>query len=384
MTALTDSKPAIIVVCEDDASRAATRTAIERWFANDYRIVDVATPSRVKEAVDGLRHTGTEVALVIAEQEMSEAGTALLGRIRDLLPTSRRAVLVGWEGSWDAATIARASILGDIDHVVGWPWSVSDDQFLATIGDLLADWGTERGRYVETSKLLAEPDDADAGVLRDTVLRWAVPLGYYDTGSEVGRELARKVPRGGQLPAVFLPGDRVLSRPTIGDIANAFGANAQLDGAFDVAVVGSGPAGMAAAVNGVSEGLRTLIIETSALGGQASSSPQIRNYLGFPGGISGAGLMTRALRQAWVFGAEMQIGRAAVDLDAIGEHFVSAGGDNAVRVHVAPRHDDRCRFQLSRGACRFRAARTRSGLRGITGSTEAGWSCSPTTARLAS
>jgi thioredoxin reductase (NADPH) len=323
MSALSDSRPAIVVVCEDDASRAATRTAIERWFAGDYRIVDVATPSRVEEALDGLRQTGIEVALVIAEQEMaSETGTALLGRIRDRLPTSRRAVLVGWEGSWDAATIARASVLGDIDYVVGWPWSVSDEQFLATIGDLLADWATEHGRYAETSRLLAEPGDAGARVLRDTVLRWAVPLGYYDTESDLGRELARKLPRDGQLPAVFLPGGRILSRPTVGDIANALGANAQLDGAFDVAVIGSGPAGMAAAVNGVSEGLRTLIIETSALGGQASSSPQIRNYLGFPGGISGAGLMTRALRQAWVFGAEMQIGRAAVDLDAVGEQFV--------------------------------------------------------------
>jgi thioredoxin reductase (NADPH) len=323
MTALTDSRPALILVCEDAENRAATRHALERWFANDYRIVDVATPAAATEVLDQLRGAGTEIALVIADQQNpSESGVALLGRLRDVLPTARRALLVAWEGNWDTPTIARASVLGDIDHVVGWPWSVNDDQFLATIGDLLADWATEHGRYVESSRLLAEPDDGEAQVLRDTVLRWAVPLGYYETGSEYGGQLARELPRDGKLPAVFLPDGTVLSRPTVGDIANAFGANANLDGTFDVAVIGSGPAGMAAAVNAVSEGLRTLIIEVSALGGQASSSPLIRNYLGFPGGISGAGLMTRALRQAWVFGVELQIGKAAVDLVDDGDHFV--------------------------------------------------------------
>ena len=113
----------------------------------------------------------------------------------------------------------------------------------------------------------------------------------------------------------------MLSRPGIGDIANALGANSNLADPFDVAIVGSGPAGMAAAVYGVSEGLRTLLIEPSALGGQASASPQIRNYLGFPGGISGADLMVRALRQAWAFGVGMQIGRSVTGLRDDGDDY---------------------------------------------------------------
>jgi thioredoxin reductase (NADPH) len=330
MAHTTDLAPAIVVVAEDVTRRGDISRALGRWFANDYRIVDVATPLEVTTVIAELRDSDVDVALIVAEQAMpSEAGTALLARLRDELPTTRRAVLVGWEGAWDTATIARASILGDIDQVVGWPWSVGDEQFLATIGDLLADWATEHGRYVESSRLLAEPDDAGARMLRDTVVRWAVPLGFYTTRSDLGRTLARDLPEGGLLPAVFLPGGRVLSRPSVGDIANAFGANADLSGRFDVAIIGSGPAGLAAAVTGVSEGLRSLIVESSALGGQASSSPLIRNYLGFPGGISGAGLMTRALRQAWVFGAEMQIGRAAIDLAPDGDGYAIRLDDGA-------------------------------------------------------
>jgi len=323
MSAPTDRRPAIVVVAEDDPGRARIRESLERWFANDYRI-DVTTPPEAVNVATRLRSARTEVALVIAEQHLNgEPGSSLLGRIRDVLPTSRRAVLAGWGDAGPAtAAVRRASLVGDIDQVLGWPWSVSDEQFLATVGDLLADWATEHGRYVESAKLVAEPDDAVAQVLRDAVVRWAVPLGFYDTRSRLGQKLAQELPSGEKLPAVFLPDGRVLSRPSLGDIANALGANANLSDPFDVAIIGSGPAGLAAAVYGVSEGLRTLIIEPGALGGQASASPQIRNYLGFPGGISGAELMVRALRQAWVFGAEMQIGRSVVALEDEGEGYV--------------------------------------------------------------
>jgi thioredoxin reductase (NADPH) len=278
MSAATSPKPVIVVVSEEDQSRERIRQALERWFANDYRILEVATPSEVVDAVTQLRDTKAEVALVLAEQGMpSEPGTSVLSRIRDVLPTSRRVVLTGWReaDTSGAGAITRASLLGEIDHVVGWPWSVTDDQFLATIGDLLADWATEHGRFVEVAKIVAEPDDADAQVLRDTVVRWAVPLGFYDTDSEEGKGLVRQLPSGGKLAAVFMPDGRVLSRPDISDIANAFGANANLTETFDVAILGSGPAGLAASVYGVSEGLRTLMIERSDLGVQERSILQL-------------------------------------------------------------------------------------------------------------
>jgi thioredoxin reductase (NADPH) len=324
MPAPTDPRPAIVVVSDDPGRRSQIRTALGRWFATDYRIVEVEAAPELPNLATGLRDAGTDVALVMAEQWLkSDVGTSLLGRIRDVLPTTRRVILTGWNDAPPAGpAIARASLVGDIDHVVGWPWSVSDEQFLATIGDLLADWSTEHGRFVESARIVAEPDDPEAQVLRDLVVRWAVPLGFYDTRSAIGRKLADELPSGRRLPAVFLPDGRVLNQPDMWEIASALGANSTLADPFDVVICGSGPAGLAAAVYGVSEGLRTLIVEPAALGGQASASPQIRNYLGFPGGISGSELMVRALQQAWVFGVSMQIGRPAVGLREEGETFV--------------------------------------------------------------
>ena len=311
------AQPAILVVSDDAGHRSRLTGALERWFANDYRIVEAESPADLFRLATELQATDTQVALVIARQQMeAEVGTTLLGRIRDLLPTSRRVILSGWEDAGLAtAAITRAALVGDIDHVVGWPWSVDDDQFLAAVGNLLADWATEHGRYVEVAQLVAEPDDGDAQLLRDAAVRWAVPIGFHDTSTERGRALAESLPRDTQLPAVVLPDGRVLSRPNLGDVAKAFGANADLSHDYDVAIIGSGPAGLAASVYGVSEGLRTLIIERGALGGQASASPQIRNYLGFPGGVSGADLMVRALQQAWSFGLAMEIGRSVVGLE---------------------------------------------------------------------
>jgi thioredoxin reductase (NADPH) len=331
MPATTDRRPVIITVSGDDRSRTQITDALGRWFASDYRILAVKTPSELVELALGSRDAATEVALVIAEQQLpSDLGTSLLGRIRDVLPTSRRVILASWGDARPAPSeITRASLVGDIDHVVGWPWSVTDEQFLATIGDLLAEWSTEHGRFVESARLVAEPGDAGAHVLRDLVVRWAVPLGFYDTDSDLGRKLAQQLPSGTELPAVFLPDGGVLSRPDIRDIANALGANASLSDPFDVVIAGSGPAGLAAAVYGVSEGLRTLIVEPAALGGQASSSPQIRNYLGFPGGISGSELMVRALEQAWAFGLGMQIGRSVVDFREDGDTRIVELDDGA-------------------------------------------------------
>jgi Enolase, C-terminal TIM barrel domain len=138
----------------------------------------VTNPARLAR---GLAEKSANAILIkLNQQRMAEPGTALLGRVRDVLPTSRRVVQVGWEGAWERTVIARASVLGDIDHVVGWPWSVGDEQFLATIGHLFADWATEHGRYTEMAQLVAEPGDAGAEVLRDAIVRWAVPLGVYD------------------------------------------------------------------------------------------------------------------------------------------------------------------------------------------------------------
>ena len=110
-------------------------------------------------------------------------------------------LLTGWSDTSATASITRASLMGDVDAIVGWPWSISDPQFLATIGDLLADWATEHGRYLASAQLLADPDDGDAQELRDTVIRWALPISFHDTRSASGNALSDELPAGAQLPA---------------------------------------------------------------------------------------------------------------------------------------------------------------------------------------
>jgi thioredoxin reductase (NADPH) len=325
------SRPLIIVVDDEPNSRAGIVRALERRYDADYRIVAIDDLATVTDELTKFRNDGEDVAIIIAAQKMkADTGTSVLAGTRDLFPTSRRVVVTSWNDTRAGPEIARASLVGDIDHLVGWPWSVSDEPFQAAIGGVLAEWATEHGRYAEVMKLVADPGDAEAQVLRDTLVRWGIPLGFYDTRSDVGQKLNEDLELEGRFPALILPDGRAITRPSVADVADAVGANAvTLSETYDVVIVGSGPAGMAAAVYGVSEGLRTLVIEPAGLGGQASSSPQIRNYIGFPGGVSGAELMSRALQQAWTFGAEFLAGRSAVGIERAGREFTVVMDDGS-------------------------------------------------------
>jgi thioredoxin reductase (NADPH) len=325
LSASQPSRPLIVVIDDDARRRASIVRALERRYDADYGIVGLEDLETVADELTRIREDGAEVAMIIAPQQMqADTATSVLARTRDLFPTSRRVVVTGWGDTQARPAIARASLVGDVDHFVGWPWSVSDEPFQAAIGGILAEWATEHGRYAEVMKLVADPGDAEAQVLRETLVRWGVPLGYHDTQSDEGRRLAEDFDLGGRLPVLILPNGRAISRPSLADVADALGVNAApLPITYDLVIVGSGPAGLAAAVYGVSEGLRTLVIEPAGLGGQASSSPQIRNYLGFPGGVSGAELMSRALQQAWTFGAEFLVGRSVARIErGPGEHTV--------------------------------------------------------------
>ena len=278
------ARPLIIVVDDVPSSRAAIVRALERRYDADYRIVALEDLSTVIDELTRIRDDGAEVAIIIAPQKMeADTGTSVLGGTRDLFPTARRVVITGWGDTRAGPEIARASLVGDVDRIVGWPWSVSDEPFQAAIGEVLAEWATEHGRFGEIMKLVADPGDGDAQVLRDALVRWGVPLGFYEPGSDDGQTLKEDLHLEEKLPAFILPDGQAISRPTMAEVAEAMGANsADISETVRRVIVGSGPAGLAAAVYGVSEGLRTLVIEPAGLGGQASSSPQIRNYIGFP------------------------------------------------------------------------------------------------------
>ena len=289
------------------------------------------SPSSAFELLRSLRNRGDEVALIIADHWMSgETGAGFLGRTREVLPTAQRLLVTSWADFEANEAIVQASVLGEIDHFATHPLSERDEQFHTSVTEVLARWAREHGYWGEAIKVVGDRWDPHAQALQDAFGRWGLPFGFHDADSPDGQALLENVGVAGPLPVVILATGRVLARPFPSDIAGALGATTTpIDRVLDVLVLGAGPAGLAAAVYAASEGLSVLVIEPLALGGQASSSPMLRNYLGFPAGVSGADLATRAYQQAWTFGADFLIGRAATALTVEGDERIVSLDDGS-------------------------------------------------------
>jgi thioredoxin reductase (NADPH) len=256
------------------------------------------------------------IALVIATQNASGGdGRSFLARSRAISSTARRLVLMSLGDFSAVRTIARASTLGEVDYQATRPSGPSDEQFLATVGDILADWASEDGRLQPALTIVSEGGAGDTNALWETLQLWSFTPRLVDAASPEGRAMVDDLGLAGRLPAVVLPDGQVLERPTTAEVVEAFGWNREeLARPLDVVVLGSGPAGLSSAVNAASEGLRTLLVEPGT--GQASSSPMLRNYMGFPAGISGGELTRRGWRQALWFGVHMRVGRRATHIRA--------------------------------------------------------------------
>lgn len=315
-------RPTIVIVDDEERARDVLVASLRRRFGTDYEVLAPSGPAAAFAELVRLRDQGADAALILASQWMTaEAGTAFLARTRDVYPTARRLLVTGWADLSAMQPVARASTLGEIDFYATRPSNETDEQFLATIGDILAEWARENGHYVPAITIVGERWDAESQSLGDVLQRWGAPLRFVEVASPEGAALVAEHGMDGDLPVVVLPDGRALARPTVSDVAEAFGANAEpLSTVFDVAILGSGPAGLSAAVNAASEGLRVLVVEPSI--GQASSSPMVRNYLGFPAGVSGAELVRRAWQQAWLFGAQARMGRGARGIRADGDERI--------------------------------------------------------------
>ena len=321
-------RPLIIAVDDESDALAAMLDALTRRFGGDYRIMPHLSPCAALEAAKKFKQENEEIALVISDQRMPDmTGREFLGHVRSIVPTAKRALMVDW-GDRDASpTILQACALGELDNYLYKPWVPAEIHLYPYISEFLAEWTRIHRPGLELIRVIGENDARRSNAIRDLLDRNGVPYGFYEVGSSVATRLIEE--RGAkvtQLPAVFLHDGTVLLDPTDAEIMDGVGESPR-ELTCDVAIVGAGPSGLAAAVYAGSEGLRTLVIERHVIGGQAGASSLIRNYLGFPRGISGAELTQRAYQQAWLFGAKFVFARDAVVLSERGSMKLLKLGD---------------------------------------------------------
>jgi thioredoxin reductase (NADPH) len=246
----------------------------------------------------------------------------LFDRTRQLHPHAKRALVVpadAWADQPSAEAILGSMALGRIDYYVPKPAGSLDEVFHQAISSLLLEWATERRMVPHTVHIVGESWSGRAAELREVFEVCAVPHDFHLADSEKGRELLAQAGPEAQLPLMVLPNGLAMGDPSDAEIAQAAGAPVDLEEqGFDLVIVGSGPAGLSAAVYGASEGLRTLVVDKGGIGGQARSSSLIRNYLGFPGGVSGNRLAEQAYEQATVFGASFVLMHTATALSHSG------------------------------------------------------------------
>jgi thioredoxin reductase (NADPH) len=315
----------IVVVSDDERQREVLRADLGHRFGNDYEVVAWGSPS----AVDGLRglvRKGASTAAVIAAVGLPATGRTGVDVLRDVRsehPTARRILLVE-RGEWRDHPVRQAMVLGEVDSYLFVPWVPRERWLYQPMSEYLADWSlTQPPEHVAVT-IVGEPWDEASHHLRDIFTRAGVPYEFLRATSDAGRAVLADIGADGtRLPVACFHSGHVVVRPTDADIIDALGFLADaVEVECDVAIVGGGPAGLSASVYAASEGLRTVLLEPSVPGGQAGLSSMIRNYLGFPRGVSGTELTNRALEQAWLFGADLLLARKAVSLVAEGDRWV--------------------------------------------------------------
>lgn len=319
-------KPVVLAVDEDPDDLAAVEARLVGRYAHDYRVECVGDEAAADALLEELAGTDAELALVLAgDAAAATGGDGLMHRVRELHPHAKRALLVPW-GVWadrsGAAAISTAIAVGGADYYVVRPAGERDEVFHEAIAGFLLEWATERRLVPHTTHIVGEEWSGRAFELRRVFERCAAPHAFCLADSGQGRALVAKAGPGARLPLMVLPDGRVLSDPSNAEIAAAAGAPADDHGGDDdVVVVGAGPAGLSAAVYGASEGLRVLVVDEGGIGGQARSSSLIRNYLGFPKGVSGSRLAEQAYEQACVFGARFLFMHRAQSLARAGDRL---------------------------------------------------------------
>jgi thioredoxin reductase (NADPH) len=302
-------QPVILVVDDLPADLSAIARDLRREYGAQYRIVRADAGASALEALRQLKLRDEPVALLVVDQRMPEmTGVEFLTAAIQLYPDAKRVLLTAY-----ADTDAAIRAINDVrlDHYLMKPWDPPEERLYPVLTDLLDDWQASAPHPFEGVRVIGYRWSAHTHRIKDFLARNLVPYRWLDVESDPeARRLAGLVDPAGpgapQLPLVLFPDGTQLAQPANVALAERLGLRTQASGPFyDLIIVGAGPAGLAAAVYGASEGLRTLLVEREAPGGQAGMSASIENYLGFPVGLSGGDLARRAVAQARRFGVEI-------------------------------------------------------------------------------
>ena len=326
--------PTLLAVHDQLAALDVIRRELTDRYANHYEIICEQSPESALQRLDALRRPASEasvLALFAASDMTTMTGIEFLQRAHELHPPARRVLLIPWSNRSASKPILRLISQGRIDRYATTPSRSPDENFHQLVTELLRDWQQHQPDRPAVVTLVDRRWAPRSAEIRDLLQRGGLPFAFHAVDSAEGRTLLHQVRRpAGPFPVVIRYDGQVLTNPSNEQMALALGVrHATTEGVFDVVVIGAGPAGLSAAVYAASEGLRTIVLDRESIGGQASSSSLIRNYLGFPVGIGGADLCNRALDQAWSFGAETSVMRAVTDLRAEGDHQTVVLADGA-------------------------------------------------------
>ncbi|MGB3615355.1 MAG: FAD-dependent oxidoreductase [Elainellaceae cyanobacterium] len=330
-------KPVILIIDDDHAVLQAIARDLRTYYGDRYRIVRADSGAAAIEVVQQLKLRGNTVVLFLADQRMPEmSGVEFLDQASDVFPEAKRALLTAYadtNAAIDAINKAR------LDYYLLKPWDPPEEKLYPVLDDLLNDWQANFKPEFQGVKMISDRWSPESHALRDFLARNQVPYRWLDI--EHNPEAQKLISYAGEasypcLPLVLLPNGEKLVKPSTAELAQHVGMQTEAANPFyDLVIVGGGPAGLAAAVYGASEGLETVMVEREAPGGQAGTSSRIENYLGFPVGLSGSDLARRGVTQAKRFGVEILTPQEAIAIRTKdGYHTLTLADGSEVSCHA--------------------------------------------------
>ncbi len=324
-------RPVLFVVDCDPSSLDVLRSDLTRRFGGDFAVMGATSPEAALAALADCAKDRLPVALILVDASVA----GLLTTAHELHPHAKRVLLVNRDYSADSPVV-QAMTLGRVDYHIVRPWA-DDELMYGPVSDYLLSWATEQEPRFELFRIVGVEGDAKVRRLRDVMTRFSLPFRFYPSGTEPARRLLADAGLDGtRLPVMIRHDGHFFVDPTMPDLAHAIGVNVVSDiDDCEVAIIGAGPAGLTAAVYAASEGHDTILLEKAMSGGQAGTSPLIRNYPGFPHGVNGGLLMQRTCEQAWLMGTHIVFAQEVVALDVAGQvRVVRLAGGSEVRARV--------------------------------------------------